>query len=62
MVLSRPWAALAIGPGKLTITELTAREKETWRKALLPLYSDLADRIGKDTIANFVKAAGGAPN
>ena len=48
--------------GKVTITELTAREKETWRKALLPLYSDLADRIGKDTIANFVKAAGGAPN
>jgi C4-dicarboxylate-binding protein DctP len=48
--------------GKITIIELTAREKEAWRKALLPLYDELANRIGKNTIAEFVKAAAGETN
>jgi C4-dicarboxylate-binding protein DctP len=48
--------------GKITITELTAPEKEAWRKALLPLYDDFANRIGKNTIAEFLKAAAGASN
>ena len=48
--------------GKTTITELTEPEKAAWHKALLPLYHDLANRVGKTTIADFVQAAGGGPN
>jgi C4-dicarboxylate-binding protein DctP len=48
--------------GKTTITELTAPEEDAWRKALLPVYDELASRVGKDTIAEFVKAAGSQAN
>jgi len=41
---------------------ITGPEKAAWRKALLPLYHDLANRVGKTTIADFVQAAGGGPN
>ena len=30
-----------------------------WRKALDPVYEDMASRVGKDTIAEFQKEAGG---
>ena len=48
--------------GKITISELTTSEKDAWRKALMPLRRDLANRVGKTTIAEFERAATGAPN
>ncbi len=48
--------------GKITISELTASEKDAWRKALMPLRHDLANRVGKNTIAEFERAATGAQN
>jgi C4-dicarboxylate-binding protein DctP len=36
--------------GKTTVYELTAQEQAEWRKALQPVQSDMAGRIGKDLI------------
>lgn len=46
--------------GKTIVTELTPEEKAAWRTALLPVYDEMAKRVGKTTIDEFVKAAGGA--
>ena len=46
--------------GKTIVTELTPEEKAAWRTALLPVYDVMAKRVGKTTIDEFVKAAGGA--
>ena len=43
--------------GMTTITTLTAEEKAAWRKTLLPIYDEMASRVGKDTIAEFEKEA-----
>jgi C4-dicarboxylate-binding protein DctP len=43
--------------GKTTITTLTPEEKAAWRKALKPVYDEMASRVGKDTIAEFEKEA-----
>jgi C4-dicarboxylate-binding protein DctP len=43
--------------GKITIIELTPEEKAAWRNALLPLYDEMSNRVGKVTIDEFVKAA-----
>ena len=43
--------------GMTTITTLTAEEKAAWRKTLLPVYDEMASRVGKDTIAEFEKEA-----
>jgi C4-dicarboxylate-binding protein DctP len=43
--------------GRTTITTLTAEEKAAWRKALMPVYAEMAARVGKDTIAEFEKEA-----
>src|SRR5262249_50969894 len=49
--------------GKTTVTTLTPAEKESWKKALLPLYDEMASRVGKDVIAEFQKEAkSGATN
>jgi len=48
--------------GMTTIIELTPEEKAAWRKATLPLYDDMAKRVGKATIEDFVKAAAGVSN
>jgi C4-dicarboxylate-binding protein DctP len=42
--------------GKITIIELTSEEKAAWRNALLPLYDQVSNRVGKATIDEFVKA------
>src|SRR5258707_10538576 len=44
--------------GKTEIVELTAEHKAAWRKALDPVYDEMASRVGKETIAEFQKAAG----
>jgi C4-dicarboxylate-binding protein DctP len=41
--------------GKITFVELTREQKDAWRKALEPLYADMASRVGKETIAEFEK-------
>ena len=43
--------------GKTTITTLTPAEKEAWKKALLPLYDEMASRVGKGVIDEFIKEA-----
>jgi C4-dicarboxylate-binding protein DctP len=47
--------------GKTTIYELTPQEKAEWRKALLPVQTEMEGRIGKDLIASIRKlsSAGG---
>ncbi|HKH33339.1 MAG TPA: TRAP transporter substrate-binding protein [Beijerinckiaceae bacterium] len=45
--------------GKSELIELTPEQKAAWRKALEPLYTDMASRVGKDTIEEFQKAASG---
>ena len=40
----------------------TAAENEAMRKAMLPVYSDMASRLGKGIIDEFQKEAGDATN
>jgi C4-dicarboxylate-binding protein DctP len=44
--------------GTSTFITLTDEQKAAWRKAMLPVYDEMASRVGKDLIAEFVKAAG----
>jgi C4-dicarboxylate-binding protein DctP len=46
--------------GKSELIELTPEQKAAWRKALEPLYADMASRVGKETIEEFQKEARGA--
>ncbi|MFL5008188.1 MAG: TRAP transporter substrate-binding protein [Microvirga sp.] len=46
--------------GRSELIELTPEQKAAWRKALEPLYADMASRVGKDTIEEFQKEARGA--
>ena len=46
--------------GKTEMVELTAEQKAAWRKALEPVYADMASRVGKDTIEEFQREARGA--
>jgi C4-dicarboxylate-binding protein DctP len=48
--------------GKTQIIELTPEQKAAWRKALAPVYDDMASRVGKDIIAEFEREAKGATN
>ncbi|MEB0031367.1 TRAP transporter substrate-binding protein [Undibacterium sp. RTI2.1] len=45
--------------GKTTIYELTPQEKAEWRKALLPVQTEMEPRIGKDLIASIRKLSTG---
>ncbi len=44
--------------GKTTFIELTPDQKAAWRKAVEPVYADIAARVGKDTIEEVRKEAG----
>ena len=46
--------------GKSELIELTPEQKAAWRKALEPLYTEMASRVGKDTIEEFQKETRGA--
>jgi C4-dicarboxylate-binding protein DctP len=41
--------------GKTEIIELTAEQKAAWRKALEPVYKEMASRVGQDVIDEFQK-------
>jgi C4-dicarboxylate-binding protein DctP len=45
--------------GKSELIELTPEQKAAWKKALEPLYADMASRVGKETIEEFQKEARG---
>ncbi|HEY1361826.1 MAG TPA: TRAP transporter substrate-binding protein [Xanthobacteraceae bacterium] len=46
--------------GKSEVLELTAEQKAAWRKALDPVYAEMAPRVGKETIAEFQRETSGA--
>src|SRR5947208_6564269 len=45
--------------GKSQLLPLTAEQKAAWRKALEPVYTEMAGRLGKDVIAEFEKEVKG---
>ncbi len=46
--------------GTSTFITLTDEQKAAWRKAVQPVYEEMASRVGKDLITDFEKAAGTA--
>jgi C4-dicarboxylate-binding protein DctP len=48
--------------GKTQIIPLTPQEKLAWKKALLPVHAQMADKIGKDLIQSIYQATGFDPN
>jgi C4-dicarboxylate-binding protein DctP len=48
--------------GRSTILVATEAENAAMRKAMEPIYDDMAKRVGKATIDEFVKEAAGATN
>jgi C4-dicarboxylate-binding protein DctP len=46
--------------GKTEMVQLTAEQKAAWRKAVDPVYTDMEGRVGKEILAEFQKAVGGA--
>ena len=48
--------------GTTQIVIPSAAENEAMRKAMLPVYSDMASRLGKGIIEEFKKEAAGATN
>src|SRR5436305_2426100 len=45
--------------GKTEMVELTAAQKAEWHKVLDPVATEMESRVGKETIAEFRKEAGG---
>ncbi|HEX2530825.1 MAG TPA: TRAP transporter substrate-binding protein [Burkholderiaceae bacterium] len=45
--------------GKTKVYDLTAQEQAEWRKALLPVQNQMADRVGKDLIEAIRKETAG---
>ena len=48
--------------GRITLVTLTAEQKAAWRKALAPVYAEMAARVGRETLEEFLREAAGAPN
>jgi len=48
--------------GKTQILTLTPQQKLAWKRALLPVHGQMADKIGKDLIQSIYKATGFDPN
>src|SRR5690242_16563888 len=48
--------------GKTQIIPLSAAEKLAWKKALLPVHTQMADKIGKALIQSIYQATGFDPN
>lgn len=46
--------------GRSELIELTPEQKAAWRKALEPLYADMASRVGKETLEEFQRETRGA--
>jgi C4-dicarboxylate-binding protein DctP len=47
--------------GKTEIVTLTKEQDEAMRKALLPVYKDVAKRVGQPLIDEFLKETGRSP-
>ena len=47
---------------KTQIIGLTPQEKLAWKKSLLPVHAQMADKIGKDLIQSIYQATGFDPN
>jgi len=47
--------------GKTQIVTLTPQEKLAWKKVLIPVHAQMADKIGKDLIQSIYKATGFDP-
>ena len=48
--------------GKTQILILTPQQKLAWKRALLPVHAQMADKIGKELIQSIYKATGFDPN
>jgi len=48
--------------GKTQIIQLTADERKAWKKALVRVHQEHADKIGKDLIDSIYKETGFNPN
>jgi C4-dicarboxylate-binding protein DctP len=48
--------------GKTTFITLSAAENDAMRRAMEPLYKDMASRVGKNVIDEFVRETQGATN
>ena len=48
--------------GKTEIITLTADQKAQWRKALQPVYEEMASRVGKNVIDEFIKESNAGTN
>ena len=48
--------------GKTQILTLTPQQKLAWKRVLLPVHAQMADKIGKDLIQSIYKATGFDPN
>jgi C4-dicarboxylate-binding protein DctP len=46
--------------GKSEFIELTPEQKAAWKKALEPVYADMASRVGKEVLEEFQKETRGA--
>jgi C4-dicarboxylate-binding protein DctP len=46
--------------GKSQYLDLSAEQKAAWRKALEPVYAEMASRVGKEILAEFENAVKGA--
>jgi C4-dicarboxylate-binding protein DctP len=47
--------------GKTQVITLTPQEKLAWKKVLIPVHAQMADKIGKDLIQSIYKATGFDP-
>ena len=48
--------------GKTQILTLTPQQKLAWKRVLLPVHAQMADKVGKDLIQSIYKATGFDPN
>jgi C4-dicarboxylate-binding protein DctP len=48
--------------GKSQLVTLTTEQKAAWRKALDPVYSEMASRVGKDVLSEFEREVKSATN
>jgi C4-dicarboxylate-binding protein DctP len=48
--------------GKTEFISLTPEQKAAWKAALDPVYKDMASRVGKDVIEEFIKETKSATN
>jgi C4-dicarboxylate-binding protein DctP len=48
--------------GKTTVYAPTKEERDAFKKAMTPVHTKMADRVGKETLQMFYKETGFTPN